>query len=598
MTSKRSDRKVMGSAAEKRVREVHGAERRHPNYSRWRAISLLSVYLLIAVHIAHWKMAGSTLAPLELNEVMYTLELGVMTAGFIFMAVAFVSAAFFGRFFCSWMCHILALEDSSAWLLGKFKIRPRPVRSRVLLLVPPGAMFYMFAWPHLLRYVQGLPRPPFRVLSDADGWASFVTDNFWRNLPGPWVAAATFAVCGFAIVYFLGSRSFCTYACPYGVVFGLADRVAVGRIVSVGDCAQCGKCTAACQSHIRVHEELAQFGKVVNPACLKDLDCVAACPEGNVAFGFTRPSWFKSWRKGGRFGVPYDFTLLEDVLMASVFLAGLLIFRGLYGAVPFLMTLGIGPILAFIAIMGVRIVLRKDVRVGGFQLKRAGRLSSAGWSFATMAVLIAAFTVHSGFIRYHEEAGGRAYAKIEQLQAGGAQIDPRQIASALSHVRFCERWGLLWHPEMDRRLATLHLLDGSEASAEPYIRRILAREPQDAQSRITLAAILLIQSRVNEAVEQLQAVTRSPATSRTQGGAGDAEAKLRAAAHEMLGNIRAVQGDRASAAGEYQAALEAWPESSTVRSALADLAMTASQPAGAMPGSATGQPSPEQVGGL
>jgi hypothetical protein len=46
------------------------------DYSRWRFATLSAVYLLFALHIIHWRLAGRTLAPLELNEVMYTLELG------------------------------------------------------------------------------------------------------------------------------------------------------------------------------------------------------------------------------------------------------------------------------------------------------------------------------------------------------------------------------------------------------------------------------------------------------------------------------------------------------------------------------------------
>ena len=60
---------------------------------------LIGVHLLIGLHVAHWQLAGRTLAPLELNEVMHTLELGVVTAGFLLMATAVVSVLFFGRFY-------------------------------------------------------------------------------------------------------------------------------------------------------------------------------------------------------------------------------------------------------------------------------------------------------------------------------------------------------------------------------------------------------------------------------------------------------------------------------------------------------------------
>ena len=141
------------------VREPPGATARPRRYGRWRAASLLTIYVLMVAHLLHWRLAGTTLAPLELNEVMYTLEAGIVTAGFLFMALALVSVLIFGRFFCSWGCHILALEDGSAWLLRKVGIRPKPIRSRLLLLVPPAALFYMFLWPQIARIIESRAAP-------------------------------------------------------------------------------------------------------------------------------------------------------------------------------------------------------------------------------------------------------------------------------------------------------------------------------------------------------------------------------------------------------------------------------------------------------
>ena len=100
--------------------------------------------MVFTIHIIHWKLTGRTLAPLELNEVMYTLELGIITAGFLFMCFLVLGTLIFGRFFCSWACHIMVLQDLCAWLLRKFGIRQKPVRSRLLLFVPPLTAFYMF----------------------------------------------------------------------------------------------------------------------------------------------------------------------------------------------------------------------------------------------------------------------------------------------------------------------------------------------------------------------------------------------------------------------------------------------------------------------
>ncbi len=536
------------------------------SYGRLRAAVLATVYLLITLHILHWKLAGKTLAPLELNEVMYTLELGIVTAGFVFMCLAALSAAIFGRFFCSWGCHILALEDLCAWLLAKVRIRPRPIRSRALLLVAPGAMFYMFVWPQLSRIRSGRPLPALGIRSDAEGWASFVTTDFWRNLPGPWITALTLTVCGFAIVYFLGSRGFCTYACPYGVIFAGIDRLAPGRIRAVGDCSQCGICTAQCQSHVRVHEEIAAFGKVVDPGCLKDLDCVAACPDGALGFGFTRPALFQSSKRARKRPVRRDFSAGEEVLMAVTFLASLFIFRGLYDKVPFLLTLALGCILAYLAVVCVRLASRESLRLNNFRLKRASRLTSSGKAFAAAAAVAGLLVAHSAVIRSHEHFGERALAALEAPPAAGeAGPSPALLTRARRHLTAVERWGLIRSTAHLHRLASLHFLEGSPAAAERTLRRVLSREPENLEARLALGRALIAQERTAEARRELSHLTAGPAPE-VRG-----DRRVRAAGHELLAKLHFARGDRGGALEEYALAVEEHPDSAGARLALGTL---------------------------
>jgi polyferredoxin len=518
---------------------------------RWRATTLGAVYLLFVIHVVQWKLAGHTLAPLEFSEAMYTLELGIVTAGFLFMVVAFLATVVVGRFFCGWACHILALEDLSAYLLKKLGIRPKPVRSRVLLLVPPLVLFYMFVWPIVKRVLDGTAAPSLRIATDADGWASFVTKDLLRAMPGPGITALTFAVCGFADVYFLGSRSFCSYACPYGALLAIGERFAPGRIVAKGDCTGCGKCTAACETHISVHQELLQFGKIVNPSCLKAMDCVDACPEGNVVFGFAKPALFKSWRSLGRFGVPYDFTLAEDAVMAAVFLGTVAIYRGLYDSISFFLALAIGGILAYLAVLGFRLVRDPNIRLSPFQLRLKGSLRPAGRAFVGFLLVLMGFTAHSAFIRWHEWRGGAIHDEISAGIDRGVPADPERCAAARRHLESCEHFGLVRPLALERRLASLHLFREEQDAALPYVRRIVEREPDDFEWRITLAAILLTKSEVGEAVGNLEAVTRA-----SEDGLRDdpRAAALRASAHEMLAQVRETQGDAAAAARELESA--------------------------------------------
>jgi len=394
-----------------KARSISRAAKARPRtrrrYPRWRALSLSLVYVVFAIHIIHWKLTGKTLAPLELNEVMYTLELGIITAGFLFMCLLVLGTLIFGRFFCSWACHIMVLQELCAWCLRRIGILAKPIRSRFLLWVPPLTAFYMFLWPQLVRAWESRALPTFHMATDRDGWASLVTNNFWRNLPGPWIIALTFLMCGILMIYLLGSRTFCTYVCPYGAVFSLADRFSPGRILVRDNCKQCGRCTAACMSGIRVHEETRQYGRVVNPACLKCLDCVSVCPQEALHYGMSKPALFASYQSGGRFGLPYDFSLAEELLAAMVFIVVVLTFRGLYSRIPFLLSLALGVMIGYAVIVLVRLVTRRNVRLSTWTLRGEVRLSRAGRAYVGAMALLLIFVGHSAFIRYHEYLGLR-----------------------------------------------------------------------------------------------------------------------------------------------------------------------------------------------
>jgi len=495
--------------------QIDPALRKRPRqYGYWRAGTLALVYLLIGLHIAQWKITGKTLAPLEFNEVMYTLEMGILTAGFLFMALAALSVVFVGRFFCSWGCHILALEDLSAWALDKIGIHPKPVRVRSLLLVPPGAMVYMFVWPQISRLIEGRAMPVMHITTDESGWASFLTTNFWRNLPGPGVVIVTFFVVGFVIVYLLGSRSFCKYVCPYGAVFSLADRVAPGKIVSLGDCSGCGICTAKCSSDIRVHEELTVFGKVVSPSCLKDLDCISSCPEGAIGFGFTTPAFFKSFNKSKQIKQPrYDFTLGQEATMVLVFFVVLFAYRGLYGLVPFFLSMAMGVIVAFLFGKCLQLVQRPHVRLNTFQLKLKGKVSHSGRVLVGLGVLFVALTAHSAVIRYHEFVGWNAVKLLEHPEQIGADFDANAtVESASAHLAFTKRWGFYIAPVLDEKLSELQvakaqlLVEGGDLEGAIGLLSIAGRDfPDSALIHHNLAGMLAMGGHDAQAIDEYNA---------------------------------------------------------------------------------------------
>ena len=222
---------------------------------RWRAAALIALNLFMIAHIIQWRITGKTVSPIEPSETMYTLQNGFVNAGFIFFSLAIIATLIFGRFVCGWGCHILALQDLCGWLLKKMGLHPKPFRSRLLVYVPLIAALYMFVWPVVYRLFTEPHQPLVPRFTN-----HLVTTNFWQTFPSAAVAIPFLFICGFVTVYFLGQKGFCTYACPYGGFFGLADKFSPGKIRVTPACNQCGHCTATCTSNVLVHAEVKHTG--------------------------------------------------------------------------------------------------------------------------------------------------------------------------------------------------------------------------------------------------------------------------------------------------------------------------------------------------
>ncbi len=451
--------------------------RRKRGRGRLRACVLAGVHVIIAIHVAHYLWRGRTLSPIEPSEAMYALELGYINAGTVLLALGIIATAIFGRFFCGWGCHLVALQDLSGYFLAKLKVRPAPIRSRALGLIPYLLACYMFVWPSVERLCQGRRHPGFTN--------HLWTGDFWATFPGPVFAALTFVVCGGMMVYLLGNKGFCTYACPYGALFSIADRMAWGRIRVTDACHQCGQCTANCTSNVRVHEEVQRFGMVVDSGCMKCLDCVAVCPNNALYYGFqsappTSPgeSVPPSPRR------QFDLTLYEDAL--ALLVAGVATFalRGLYGGPPLLLSVALGAATGYLAVFFLRLHRRRDVRLQHLTLRRQGRLTNRGWCIAALLISWFGFVVHSAYVQFHSYEGRRCLSQIsvtwEELLFGAVRAS--QLSSKHQQVIHEAQWhleraaaaGLMEMAEAQAGLAWIAMLHDDPEVAEVHLRRAVA----------------------------------------------------------------------------------------------------------------------------
>ena len=445
----------------------HCGQPRPSRRSRYRAISLILIHLAVIGHVIHWKLTGRTITPLEPSESMQTLEDGLLNAGFVVFAGLILITLVFGRFFCGWACHFVAYQDFCSWLMKKVGIVPGLIRSRLLILVPFGVAFYMFVWPQVARLYEGRAAPELV--------AHLTTDSFWKTMPGFWIGLLTVLVDGFLIAYLLGAKSFCTYGCPYGAFFQLADRFAVGRIRVNDACLGCGHCTSTCTSNVRVHEEVARFGMIRDQNCMKCLDCVSVCPTNALAYRFGSSGFVKrlfEWKRRTR--RTFDFSWPEELVLGVLFLVGLYAFRGLYGVIPFLLSIGIAVIVTCSAVVAWRLLRRVDLSFRERPLKTSGRFTRAGWLAATLIGMLLAFTFHSTLVQYHLREGGRLLVKARELPPEQRHL---LLADGLLHLKRAERLGLFTHAELLDTLTGTLRFQGDQAEAAEYLQRSCELDP-------------------------------------------------------------------------------------------------------------------------
>jgi len=548
-----------------------------------RAWVLLGVHVALLAHLLHWQLAGRSLSLLEPSEGLYTAARGVVNAGLILLHLSLVATAVFGRFFCGWGCHLIALQDICAWMLKRVGLRPKPLRSRLLAWIPLLAGIYMYFGPVFVRFVRDLRGAP---MAEWHLHTEFTKTELWETMPGLWVGLVTLLVAGFAIVYMLGAKGYCTYACPYGGLFGVADRMSPGRIRVTDACKGCGHCTAVCSSNVLVHKEVHEYGMVTDSRCMKCLDCTSVCPEGALYFGFGRPAAMASPRIAHPKPKKAFFSRGEEIWLALLFVLALLVFSGiprglvpgieietLYGEVPLLLSLALAAITAAVAVTLWRLLRRPEARFQNHLLKQAGRFERGGWAFLLLSCLWLGFVLHSATVQAYTSLGTRIFLATVTAELDAplwTQNGPalkRLLADRREALTDCRErletavaLGLFGDSRVQEQLCWLGLLDSDLDRAERHVRAAIAVNPSYPAYRWALYRVLSLQLRRDEALAALKEAVSLRPESETYRFALGQELVARNRLDEALEHLRAVvslEGPRADEARLFQVGIHA-----------------------------------------
>lgn len=192
----------------------------------------------------------------------------------IFLAIIIVSIVF-GKSFCSWLCPIGFLSeligDFGKKIFGKDLKLPKfldyPLRSLKYLML--GFLFYSVFFIMSIAAVKAFLDSPYNLVSDIKMYYFFADISQLALI----IIAALFVL---SIVL----RNFwCRYLCPYGALLGITALLSSIKIKrNPVSCIDCGLCTKACPSFIKVDK----VKTVLSDECTSCIQCIDACPVADT----------------------------------------------------------------------------------------------------------------------------------------------------------------------------------------------------------------------------------------------------------------------------------------------------------------------------
>lgn len=258
-------------------------------------------------------------------------------AGFVIFGTLLLTALFFKRGFCGWICPIGTVSEWE-WRFGDWFLKKLPQRvSYVIRNVPTRftAGLSLVFTPIIVLLIlevitmESFKSPLFRYLTPAyvlamvlpfaiprKIWPDKINDilaRAWKfsilaffiqviiiKMPieqlevlytrAPFVRVADIKMLKFFmnmsgmalsviltifVISLINKNYWCRFFCPYGALLGIIGYVSPMRITrDTGKCIDCGKCTKACAMHILVEKKK----HVMTHECVACYDCVNACP--------------------------------------------------------------------------------------------------------------------------------------------------------------------------------------------------------------------------------------------------------------------------------------------------------------------------------
>lgn len=203
----------------------------------------------------------------------------------VLMGIVFLLSILFGPVFCGWICPLGTLQD---WIsrIGKKLLKKRynriiPAKIDKLLRY---FRYLVLVWVIFMTATSGK-----LVFENIDPY--YALFHFWTSE----VAIGGLIILGITILLSLViARPWCKYACPYGALLGLTNKIRIfGIRRQAATCISCNRCTRECPMNI----DVAKAYNIRDAQCISCYECASgrSCPvPDTVNFQLTATSKSKA----------------------------------------------------------------------------------------------------------------------------------------------------------------------------------------------------------------------------------------------------------------------------------------------------------------
>jgi len=204
---------------------------------------------------------------------------GIVAGSFVVFALMLLTAVFFGRLYCGWLCPAGGLQEACFGINSKAAGGKADRLKYVVWVVWIGGIVFAAAAAGGLREVDFFYATTGGIsIGEPAGFIMY------------YIVVAVIA--GTAVIF--GRRAFCRYLCwmaPFMVLGVKLQRLlglpALHLEAEARNCVQCGACSRRCSMGLDVMA-MVRENKLTHPECILCGECVDACPQRAVRYAYRK----------------------------------------------------------------------------------------------------------------------------------------------------------------------------------------------------------------------------------------------------------------------------------------------------------------------